>query len=91
MAGKVILVTGGNRGIGYGIVQSLLKRSSAHNIIVASRERAAAEKAIVELHEDGVKSSLYPLALDITKDDTIQSAVAEVRDKFGKLDGMYES
>ena len=91
MSPKVILVTGGNRSIGFGIVRSLAQRSSENTIIIASRDKANAERAIVDLQNMGLKSPFYPLAFDISSDDSIRSAVAEVREKFGKLDGRLPS
>ena len=88
MSPKTILVTGGNRGIGFGIVQALAQSSSENNIIIASRQKTNAEKAVSELRGMGLTSSLYPLALDVTSDDSIEAAVAEVERQFGGLDGM---
>jgi NAD(P)-dependent dehydrogenase (short-subunit alcohol dehydrogenase family) len=84
---KTILVTGGNRSIGFGIVQRLAQRSSENNIIIASRQKENAEKAISELQALGFKNPFHPISLDITDDESIRNAVAEVDLKFGKLDG----
>ena len=84
---KTILVTGGNRGIGYGTVVSLAMRSSTNTIIIATRQRANAQKAIDGLQAEGWKGPFHPLALDVTDDESIRSAVREVDEKFGKLDG----
>lgn len=87
MPGKTILVTGGNRGIGFGIVQGLAQRSSEHTIIIASRKKSDAEEAIDEVKRLGFKNRLYPLQLDVTSDESIRVAVEEVRAEFGRLDG----
>ena len=88
MSAKTILVTGGNRSIGFGIVQRLAQRSSSNNIIIASRQKDHAEKSILELQSMGFKSSFHAISLELTDDDSIRKAVAEVDQKFGKLDGM---
>ena len=88
MSPKIILVTGANRGIGYGIVHSLAQMSSENTIIVASRQKQAAEKAIEELKAIGLETPFHPLALDVTSDESIQAAVDEVEKTFGRLDGM---
>ena len=90
MAPKVILVTGGNRSIGFGIVQSIAQRSSEHTVIIASRKKENAETAIAQLKDMGLCTACYPLALDVTDDDSIRAAVAEVDQKFGKLDGQSD-
>lgn len=47
MSPKIVLVTGGNRGIGFGIVQALAQRSEENTIVIASRKKSDAEEAIV--------------------------------------------
>ena len=88
---KTILVTGGNRSIGFGIVQRLGQRSSETNIIIASRKKQDGEKAISELEALGFKNPFHPISLDITDDESIRNAVDEVDQKFGKLDGTLAS
>jgi NAD(P)-dependent dehydrogenase (short-subunit alcohol dehydrogenase family) len=90
MSSKVLLVTGGNRGIGYCIVQAICQRSPNHTVIVASRSKANAEKAISELKSEVSAVTFFPLALDITNDGSIEAAVEDVGKAFGKLDGRLE-
>lgn len=87
MLSKRILVTGGNRSLGLGIVQAILQLSTDQTIIIASRDKTNAEQAITELKGKGFQASMYPLTLDVTDDESIRAAVAEVDNKFGKLDG----
>jgi len=87
MSSKITLVTGGHRGIGLGIVQALLQRSTTSTIIIASRRKEDAEQAIARLVDRGSKASLYPLVLDVTSDESIASAVAEIRERLGRVDG----
>lgn len=87
MSARTILVTGGNRSIGFGIVQRLAQHSSQNTIIIGSRQKSNAEKAISDLQDMGFKSRFCPIALELTDDDSIRKAVAEVDQKFGKLDG----
>jgi NAD(P)-dependent dehydrogenase (short-subunit alcohol dehydrogenase family) len=88
MSAKTILVTGGNRSIGFGIVKRLAQRSSVNNIIIASRQKDHAENSISELQSMGFKSPFHAISLELTDDDSIRKAVSEVDQKFGKLDGM---
>ena len=87
MASKIILVTGGNRGIGLGVVKSTLQASTDHTIIIASRDKSNAEQTIQQLHETTPKALLYPLTLDVADDESVQAAVIGVQREFGKLDG----
>lgn len=87
MASKVILTTGANRGIGFSIVQALAQRSSGLVLLVASRSKANAIEAVSQLQELGLKADFQPIELDVANDDSIKSAVGEVKSKYGKLDG----
>nr|OQO25097.1 hypothetical protein B0A51_07419 [Rachicladosporium sp. CCFEE 5018] len=86
----VILVTGGNRGIGLSIVRGLAACTPECTIIVASRQQSAAEEAVTQLHEEGAKATFHPLGLDVTEDN-IRSAVKEMTSKFGHLDVLVNN
>jgi NAD(P)-dependent dehydrogenase (short-subunit alcohol dehydrogenase family) len=66
IAGKTVLVTGANRGIGAALVEEALRRG-------ASRVYAGARRPVT--HEDG---RVTPLTLDVTNAAQIQRAVEEV-------------
>lgn len=87
MTSKIILTTGANRGIGFAIVQALAQRSSSLTLLVASRSKDNANQAVSQLQELGLKAHFQPIELDVTNDDSIKSAVEEVKAKYGKLDG----
>ncbi|KAK6406757.1 hypothetical protein LTR95_018624 [Oleoguttula sp. CCFEE 5521] len=74
----IMLVTGGNRGIGLSIVRGLAERAPDGTIIVASRQGSAAEGAIATLQQEGVKATFHALSLDVTNDESIRTAVQEV-------------
>ncbi|KAK3045625.1 hypothetical protein LTR09_012810 [Extremus antarcticus] len=91
MASKIILVTGGNRGIGFGTVQQIARLSSDTTTIITARDKAHAEKSITELQSLGLNSPFHALALDVTDDSTIQAAVTEIDQKFGRLDVLINN
>ncbi len=66
--GKIALVTGGNRGIGFAIVQGLLAKD--YEVILTSRSLNSAKQAA-----DKLNGSVIPLELDVSNDDSIQQAV----------------
>jgi len=66
IAGKAVLVTGANRGIGRELVAEALKRGA---------ERVYAGTRVPLAHSDG---RVIPLALDVTDAEQIQGAVDEV-------------
>lgn len=75
LALKTIIVTGSNKGIGYGIVRALLKLP--YKIIMACRSIERAEKAKEELAENDEekKSRIDILELDISKSESIDKFV----------------
>lgn len=83
--GKVALITGGTKGIGYGIAEALLAQGV--NVAITSRNKEAAEKAAMKLNSKG-NDSCYAIGLeaDVRKLDSQEEAVAKVIGEFSKLD-----
>ncbi len=78
---KVVLITGGSKGIGYGIAEALLK--AGHQVAITSRSQEAADKAVAELGSSG---DIIGIAADVKSMESQQQAVAKVIEKWGKLD-----
>jgi NAD(P)-dependent dehydrogenase (short-subunit alcohol dehydrogenase family) len=81
---KIILVTGGNRGIGLEICRQLAKQGNT--LLMASRNLTKAEEIIKKM-----KGEIIPLKLDITQEEDIQEAFKFISDKFGKLDVLINN
>lgn len=79
LQGKTALVTGAARGIGLAFARAYLAEGA--QVAIADINLAAAEKAAADL---GPKA--HAIALDVTKQDSIDSAFAEAIGKMGKLD-----
>ena len=79
---RVALVTGGNRGIGYAICQSLAQRGIT--VILGVRDPNKGAAACSRLQAEGldVTSEL----LDVTNDVSLQTAVKHIRAQFDRLD-----
>ena len=77
---KYALVTGGNKGIGFAICQGLLK--AGFEVILAARSLDKAKQAIEQLQS----AQVHPLVLDVADDNSIDQAVAALRQKLGHLD-----
>ncbi|EEU36907.1 uncharacterized protein NECHADRAFT_42034 [Fusarium vanettenii 77-13-4] len=82
----VVLVTGANQGIGYCIAQQLAS-SGKYNVLVGARSSSKAEAAVQALQAEGInKTTLTPVAIDVTDDRSIAAAVQTVSDQAGHLD-----
>lgn len=86
---SIILITGGNRGIGFGIAQAIAGRIPSSTIILGCRRLVAGHEAIEQLRGQGVSSPLDAVQLDIEDIQSIEAAVENLDKKYGKLDGAY--
>lgn len=66
--GRRALVTGGNKGIGFAICQSLL--AAGFDVILAARSLDKAKAAIEQLQSSNIRA----VELDVSDDDSIESA-----------------
>ncbi|SDB66475.1 hypothetical protein SAMN03097699_3247 [Flavobacteriaceae bacterium MAR_2010_188] len=82
---KVALITGGTKGIGYGIAESLMKMGI--NVAITSRDKKSAEKTASSLGTriDGHAKALG-LQADVRDYESQQEAVKQVIKEFGQLD-----
>lgn len=78
---KVILITGGSKGIGHGIAEALLKEG--HKVAITSRSQEAADEAVNQLKASG---EILGLAADVKSLQSQKAAVKKVIDQWGKLD-----
>ena len=78
---KVILITGGSKGIGFGVTEALLKQG--HKVAITSRTQEAADTAVEQLKSSG---DILGIAADVKSLQSQQEAVQKVIDKWGKLD-----
>jgi NAD(P)-dependent dehydrogenase (short-subunit alcohol dehydrogenase family) len=89
----IVLITGGNTGIGYETVKALYASSSAHTILMGSRFLDKASDAIKTLHEEitGAKSTIEAVQLDIEDDESIEKAFKYVKNKYGRIDALVNN
>lgn len=84
---KVIIVTGGSKGIGLGIVESLL-REEAVPVIITRNKASVAE--VVEVFKAKGAEMFYAIA-ELTDPEQCKNAVQSVIDKYGKIDGLVNN
>jgi 3-oxoacyl-[acyl-carrier protein] reductase len=80
---KVILITGGSKGIGFGIAQSLVQLNA--RVAITSRSLRAAKDAALQLERIS-PGNILPLESDVRSYDSQKQAVEAVMSKWGKLD-----
>ena len=93
MSQKVVVVTGSNKGIGYGIIETLLEKKSKLRIILSSRNEELGKKSFEELLSKypESKDNFYYHQLDITKEESIKNFADWAKEKFGKIDYLVNN
>ncbi|OGY25561.1 MAG: SDR family oxidoreductase [Candidatus Woykebacteria bacterium RBG_16_44_10] len=82
LSSKTAIVTGGARGIGFGIASRLAEAGA--NITIADRRKDEAEEAVKKLSEQGHKA--IAVAVDVSKEDEVQKMVEATIENFGSVD-----
>ena len=81
---KVALVTGANKGIGHAIASELAARGLT--VLVGARDAARGEAAAKRIAGDS-----RPIALDVTRADSIAAAATRIRRELGRLDVLVNN
>ena len=82
LSGKVAVVTGGNRGIGFGITRGLA--GAGATVVITNRNAAEGRKAVASLEQAGLK--VTSVAADVTSAPSIREMVSRVVGDLGKID-----
>lgn len=81
LEGKVAYITGGTKGIGYGIAKSLLEQGM--KVAISGRSKESADTAVKGLNNP---NNVLGLVSDVSNLEDEQKAVAAILDKWGQLD-----
>lgn len=80
---KTALITGGTKGIGYGIAEALLKEGV--NVAITGRDEKAGKSAAAALQKAGSAKVLF-IQCDVRDQQSQQNAVDKVMSEWGRLD-----
>ena len=80
--GKVILITGGSKGIGLGIAEILLAQGA--KVAITSRSQSSADQAVVHLNKMGF-TEVIGIASDVTDPHQEKNTATKTIQHFGKL------
>ncbi len=84
LAGKVVLVTGASRGIGYAAAKEAARRGA--HVVAIARTVGGLEELDDEIQEMGGSATLVPL--DLRDGDAIDRLGAAIFERWGVLDGL---
>ena len=84
LEGKVAIVTGGTRGIGFEIVRKYLA-NGARVVLFGSRQETV-DKALAKLKEENSEWEAEGMCPNLTDAAEVEKAVLSIKEKFGKVD-----
>ena len=79
---KVAIVTGGNRGIGFGIAKALA--GAGADVVIANRTPADGQKAAEAITNEGFKA--IAVSVDVSSVSSTNDMTGRVIQEFGKID-----
>lgn len=93
MASKsIVLITGGNAGIGYEVVKALLRSDRQYHVLLAGRDIKKAEDAAKSASSEvESKSTIEPVQVDVEEDESISKAFDHVKSKHPKIDCLINN
>ena len=87
LAGRVAVVTGGSRGIGFSIARSLAHAGMA--VAILSKSDAGVRSAAESLSQEGL--NVIGVQCDVSESQSVNQAFASVADEFGGIDVLVNS
>jgi short-subunit dehydrogenase len=82
LRGKVVLITGGSRGLGLALAQDMGRRGS--RLALCAREQSELDDACKRLAEEHIEA--VPFTCDVTTPAEIPSLIQRVLERFGRID-----
>lgn len=85
LVGKVALITGGTKGIGYGIAVAFLNQGM--HVVITGRNGKTIRESLSKLNNHGIEGS-YAIGIeaDVRDFESMQNAVKQIIEEFGKID-----
>jgi NAD(P)-dependent dehydrogenase (short-subunit alcohol dehydrogenase family) len=87
LAGRVVIVTGGGRGLGYAIARECVRRGS--RVAISGRDADEVERAATALREAG--GDVHAAACDCAAPEAVAAFVAAVLARFGRIDVLVNN
>ena len=87
LEGKVVIITGGNSGVGEATAKLFAKEGAA--VVISARRKEALDKVAKEIEELGGKVLAVPT--DVSKVEDCEKLIEEAVSKFGKLDVLVNN
>lgn len=89
MTGKVVLITGGNAGIGKATAIELARRAAG--VVITSRDGGRGRRAVAEIRDESGNGDAEWLQLDLASCSSIRKAAEAFLDRFDRLDVLINN
>ena len=87
MPERAAIVTGGSRGIGFALAETL--GEEGHGITISARKPESLEQAAAQLRERGFE--VEHVAANLAEEDGVREVVARHRERYGRLDVLVNN
>ncbi|MFL5859191.1 MAG: SDR family NAD(P)-dependent oxidoreductase, partial [Solirubrobacteraceae bacterium] len=84
VAGQVVLVSGGSRGIGRALAEGFARRGAA--VVVSGRDQGSLEQTAREICPPG--GTVRPVVCDVADSAAIERLAKVTLDEFGRIDTL---
>ncbi|HVW87139.1 MAG TPA: SDR family NAD(P)-dependent oxidoreductase [Bryobacteraceae bacterium] len=82
IAGEVVLITGGSRGLGLALARRFAREGC--RIAICARDESELERAAADLSKRGAE--VFTVRCDVTRRSDVEQMVEDVRQRFGRID-----
>jgi 3-oxoacyl-[acyl-carrier protein] reductase len=90
LAGKVAVITGGSKGIGYAVAKSLAGEGC--KVVISARDAAVLNTSAKQLRKDSERNvEVVPIACDVRNPDAVERLFSAVRERFGTIDVLFNN
>lgn len=86
LEGKVILISGGTKGVGRGVAIESARQGA--KVVIGGRDRAAGEEILKIIKDDGRGEGVFFQA-EVTRVEGCEELVARTEKKYQRIDGFY--
>lgn len=88
LEGKVAIITGGGKGIGYGLATAFAREGA--NLVLTGRQESALIEAKEKLEKEfGV--AVLPVQADGEKEEDVKNVIQKTAEKFGRIDTLINN
>ena len=87
--GKIAVITGSSRGLGYASARALLDEGCS--VVICARNKAQLELAADQLRETVSDDRVLALQADLSTDSGVTSVIEEAVEKYGRLDVLVNN